>query len=302
MANIITYKNGNYDVALNLDDGTMIRWTEANELRPEFPDSMDVKITNRCDRGCPWCHERSTRTGQHANADSLEKFIVGLPQYTQLALGGGNVLDYPWLTELLHICKENNLIPSITVNQTHFMDDVNYTFLKKLVKDKLIYGIGISLVEVTPDLIYAVKQFPNAVIHIIGGIVTEEELTALANNDLKILILGYKEFGRGIDYLDGQHKEISHNLHALRARLRKMIDQKEFSNISFDNLALKQLDVRSLLTEEQWNQFYMGNDGVSTMYVDMVQEQFARCSTSYKRYPLLEDVREMLEVIHKERE
>lgn len=302
MANIVTYKNGNYDVALNLSDGTMIRWTEANELRPEFPDSMDVKITNRCDKGCPWCHERSTGIGKHANWDSLEKFIVGLPRYTQLALGGGNVLDYPWLTDLLHLCKENDLISSITINQTHFMDAVNYTFLKKLVADKLIYGIGVSLVEVTPDFIYRVKQFPNAVIHIIGGIVTEEELTVLANNDLKILILGYKEFGRGIDYLNEQHKEVSHNLHGLRARLQKMIDQKEFSNISFDNLALKQLDVRSLLTEEQWNQFYMGNDGVSTMYVDMVQEQFARCSTSYKRYPLLEDVREMLEVIHKERE
>ena len=46
----------------------------------------------------------------------------------------------------------------------------------------------------------------------------------------------------------------------------------------------------------------MGADGISTMYVDMVKEQFARCSTADIRYPLLEDVREMLEVIHKERE
>ena len=302
MANIITYRNGNYSVALNLSDGTMIRWTEANELRPEFPDSMDVKITNRCDKGCPWCHERSNKDGQHANWDSLEKFIVGLPQYTQLALGGGNVLDYPWLIDLLQLCKKNDLVPSITINQTHFMDEMNYIFLKKLAADRLIYGIGVSLEKVTLDFINRVKEFPNAVIHVIGGIVTEEELAALANNNLKILILGYKEFGRGVDYLNKQHKKISRNLHGLRILLKKMIDNQDFSIISFDNLALKQLDVRSFLTEEQWNQFYMGDDGVSTMYVDMVQEQFARCSTSYKRYPLLEDVREMLEVIHKERE
>lgn len=302
MANIITYKNGNYDVALNLNDGTMIRWTEANELRPEFPDSMDVKITNRCDKGCPWCHERSTKTGQHANFGSLEKFIVGLPQYTQLALGGGNVLEYPWLTDLLLLCKESNLVPSITINQTHFMDELNYRYLKNLVADKLIYGIGISLVKATPEFIDRVKEFRNAVIHVIGGIVAEEELAALAQNNLSILILGYKEFGRGTDYLGEHHKSISHNLHGLRIHLKEMIDRKDFANISFDNLALKQLDVRSLLTETQWNRFYMGSDGISTMYVDMVQEQFARCSTSYKRYPLLEDVREMLEVIHKERE
>ena len=302
MANIVTYKNGNYNVILDLNDGTMIRYTEADQLRPEFPDSMDVKITNRCDRGCPWCHEKSTKDGCHANWDSLEKFIVGLPKHTQLALGGGNVLAYPWLTDLLLLCKDSELVPSITINQVHFMDRDNQKYLRQLINEKLLYGLGVSLEKATTAFIEQIETFPTAVIHVIAGVVSMRELEMLANRNLKILILGYKEFGRGVDYLDQCHNAVSKNLHALRIDLKKMIAQNWFSNISFDNLALKQLVVRGLLTDKEWNEFYMGADGVSTMYVDMVKEQFARCSTAYKRYPLLEDIREMLAVIHRERE
>lgn len=302
MANIVTYKNGNYNVILDLNDGTMIRYTEADQLRPEFPDSMDVKITNRCDRGCLWCHEKSTKDGCHANWDSLEKFIVGLPKHTQLALGGGNVLAYPWLTDLLLLCKDSELVPSITINQVHFMDKDNQRYLRQLINEKLLYGLGISLEKATTSFIEQIETFPNAVIHVIAGVVSMKELEMLANRNLKILILGYKEFGRGIDYLDQCHSAVSKSLHALRIDLKKMIAQNWFSNISFDNLALKQLAVRGLLTDKEWNEFYMGADGISTMYVDMVKEQFACCSTAYKRYPLLEDIREMLAVIHRERE
>ena len=302
MANIVTYKNGNYNVILDLNDGTMIRYTEADQLRPEFPDSMDVKITNRCDRGCLWCHEKSTKDGCHANWDSLEKFIVGLPKHTQLALGGGNVLAYPWLTDLLLLCKDSELVPSITINQVHFMDKDNQRYLRQLINEKLLYGLGVSLEKATTSFIEQIETFPNAVIHVIAGVVSMKELEMLANRNLKILILGYKEFGRGIDYLDQCHNTVSKNLHALRIDLKKMIAQNWFSNISFDNLALEQLAVRGLLTDKEWNEFYMGADGVSTMYVDMVKEQFTRCSTAYKRYPLLEDIREMLAVIHRERE
>lgn len=302
MADIVTYKNGNYTVILDRNDGTMIRYTKDNELRPEFPDSMDVKITNRCDRGCLWCHEKSSLNGADANWSSLEKFIVGLPKYTQLALGGGNVLEYFWLSDLLLLCKEQELIPSITVNQAHFMNKAEQLFLKSASREKLLYGLGVSLNKATSDFIEAIEEFPNAVIHVIAGLVTVEELEKLANRNLKILILGYKEFGRGTNYFTENSKDIVSNLYSLMDNLPRMIKQKWFTNISFDNLALEQLHVRQILSEEKWNEFYMGADGVSTMYVDMVNEQFARSSTSDTRYPLLEDVREMLDVIHKERE
>lgn len=48
------YQNGNYTVTL-LDDGTKIRENDLDELIPAFAENCDVKITDRCDGGCPFC-------------------------------------------------------------------------------------------------------------------------------------------------------------------------------------------------------------------------------------------------------
>lgn len=34
------------------------------------------------------------------------------------------------------------------------------------------------------------------------------------------------------------------------------------------------------MTDEEWNEFYMGDDGTMTYYIDMVERKFARSSTA----------------------
>ena len=55
--------------------------------------------------------------------------------------------------------------------------------------------------------------------------------------------------------------------------------RKGFS-LSFDNLALEQGLVQRQVTEEVWEQHYMGEDGQFSMYVDAVRQQWARTSTA----------------------
>lgn len=301
ITNMISYINGNYQVWLNLDDGTMVRYTPDDELKPQFPDSMDIKITNCCEgingKVCAWCHEKSTPKGQHGDIMS-ESFINKLHPYTQLALGGGNVLLHPDFEDFLFKCQDLRLVPSITVHQEHLMIHKNY--VKALCKHKLIYGLGVSLTKPDGYFINCLKDFPTAVIHVIAGVNTVEQLRQMAGWNFKILILGYKNFGRGIDYGSKNQDAIAANIKELNEILPQMIKEKWFDNISFDNLALEQLDVKSLLSPEQWERFYMGKDGTSTMYVDMVNKEFAESSTSSKRYPLLDNIEDMLEVIHRE--
>ena len=297
-SNIVKYKNGNYTIMLNLNDGTMIRFTKDDEMRPKFPDSMDIKITNRCYKGCPYCHEKSTKDGLHGNLLS-KSFIDSLHPYTQLAIGGGDIMTHPDLEEFLCKCRKLKLVPSITVNQTHFMQ--NLPFIQELSEKKLIYGIGVSLNHASEQFINAAKSNPNIVVHVINGIVTEKELESLAHHNLKILILGYKNFGRGTDYLTHASESIKANQAYIQNTLPQMVEEKWFQNISFDNLALQQIDVKSLMTPEEWNNFYMGEDGRSTMYVDMVKQEFAASSTSTKRYPLKNNIEDMLKIIHQEK-
>lgn len=294
MNKIGSYKNGNYTVTI-FDDGTKIRFNKEDTLIPDTVESMDIKITNYCDKGCLMCHERSSIDGIHGDILS-NSFIDRLHPYTELAIGGGNPLSHPDLIPFLEKCKTLNLIPSMTVNQTHFMN--NLDLIHTLVNNKLIYGLGISYIDATKEFIDNVKLFDNAVIHIINGLVSLDDFVALSNNNLKILILGYKEFGRGIDLYSHNKSAIEHLKQETFNNLKMMIDNNWFKVISFDNLAIKQLDPKRLMSEKDWNSFYMGDDGKYTMYVDMVNRKFAKNSCSTERFDLLDTIEDMFKVVN----
>jgi len=291
-------KNGNYWKVL-FDDGTLIKYNKEDKLIPEYPDSMDIKITNKCDRGCKFCHENSVSNGEHGDIMNA-KFIETLLPYTELAIGGGNPLEHPDLEAFLEKCKSLRLIPNMTVNQMHFMRD--YDRIMKLIQNKLIYGLGVSLTN--PDqegFIENVQTIQNAVIHVINGVHSVETLKKLYNKNLKLLILGYKEFRRGKDAYDYwmYKEEIDNNKKELYDSLEELT--KHFAVVSFDNLALKQLEPKRLLTDEEWNQSYMGEDGQMTMFIDLVKNTYSTSSTTpeEERKPLLEDIKPMFDDIRK---
>ena len=63
------YQNGNYKVML-LEDGTKIRYNDLDNLTPDFAESMDVKLTDKCSVGCSfWCkilnHRRKRNCQSH---------------------------------------------------------------------------------------------------------------------------------------------------------------------------------------------------------------------------------------------
>lgn len=83
------YLNGNVTVTL-FDNGTKIQeWDDNEGAHPDYPNSMDIKITDYCDAGCKWCHEKSTINGKHADLEYLLEIIQDLPKGTELAIGGG---------------------------------------------------------------------------------------------------------------------------------------------------------------------------------------------------------------------
>jgi MoaA/NifB/PqqE/SkfB family radical SAM enzyme len=286
------YQNGNYQVEI-YDDGTKIRETEDDKFVPSFPECMDVKITDYCDMGCPFCHENSTKNGLHGDILNA-KFIDTLMPYTEIAIGGGNPLSHPDLLEFLMALKNKNIIANITVNQKHFLESIDV--LKEWSDESLIYGLGISLTNPTEQFVDLAKNFPNAVTHIINGIITTENLQKMYDKNLKLLILGYKEFRRGKDYYS---EEVENNKNNMYNMLPNILNK--FQVVSFDNLAIKQLNARRLLSEKKWNEFYMGDDGQYTMYIDLVKNKFARSSVSTNRYDLIDNIVDMFDVVRNEK-
>lgn len=287
------YKNGNAIVTI-YNNGTRICETEDDEFKFDFPMNMDIKITNYCTKGCPFCHENSNPKGKHApleNFDFIDSWSVGV----EAALGGGMVTTHPQLVEILNRFKRNGIIANTTLHQDELID--NFDMIQKYQLLGLIHGIGVSLHSPTPELAECVNKLDNVVFHVINGIVTEEHFNWIRDNikKPKVLILGYKHFRRGNDYYDIVGKAIEEKQSWLYNKLPELLG--EVSVVSFDNLALEQLDVKRMLTQDEWDLFYQGNEGSSNMYIDAVEGKFAQNSTSTVRYDLTKDVKEMFEVI-----
>lgn len=290
---LFKYKNGNYTVTI-LKDGSKIRITNDDEFKPEFPESIDVNISNKCDGGCNFCYLNANPNGEHGDILNA-KWVDSLHTGMELALNG-NDMSHPDLIPFLEKLKDKGVIANLTVNQRHF--EKYFNTLKDLSDKKLIYGLGVSLVNPTDDFIWSVKQIPNTVIHTINGILTKEQVEKLSDNDLKILILGYKRLERGINYLQVYGDRVAENQAWLHDNLKDMVNH--FNVVSFDNLALEQLNVRRLLTDAEWDQFFMGEDANFTYYLDAVDGTFSRSSlTSREDRYLIGDktVDEMFKIV-----
>ena len=68
---------------------------------PNWPLSIDLKITEYCSHHCPWCHEESGILGKHGDISEILFHLKGLPEITEVAIGGGNPLEHPELQKLV---------------------------------------------------------------------------------------------------------------------------------------------------------------------------------------------------------
>ena len=273
MKRLGSYVNGNYTVHI-FDDGTKIRINNLDNLTPAFPESIDMKICNRCDMGCPMCHEQSVPDG--ALADLNHPILDTLRPFTELALGGGNPLEHPDLPDFLARMKEKQVICNMTVHLNHFLSNAGKLY--EWCSNGLLHGVGISVNSAVPvSVVQAIKQFPNAVVHVIAGYAPLAVYKSMYDQDIKLLILGYKDFGRGFVY-GKAHPDITFDISDTAFALPAIV--KHFPVVSFDNLAIRQLNVKKIVPKEKWDTCYMGNDGQFTMYIDLVQNQYAVSSTS----------------------
>jgi len=290
----LTYTNGNYCIKINTENGTKIRETEDDFFESEFPENIDIKISDRCDMGCQFCHENSTSNG---NVSDLNlPFLDTLRAGTELAIGGGNIFENKDLSPFLHKCKSLGLIPNITVVQKHFIK--HYEEIQSFIDKKLVYGVGVSYTGNAKELEGLLTD--NCVIHLINGVHLYKDIKQLEGIAKKVLILGYKDLRRGTSYKNKNAYNILRNQKVLGNAIP--ILRSIFDVVSFDNLALEQLDIKNMVTEDEWKNFYMGDDGDFTMYIDAVKKEYALSSTSLERFPLENDIVDMFRNIKNTKE
>jgi len=270
-----SYANGSYFVEL-FADGTKARYStpEPNAFVPK-PEQMDLKITNWCDAGCGWCHEKSTTAGLHADLDKTAALLESLNPGTEIAIGGGDPLSHPDFVPFVRLLRSKGLVPAVTINGRHFARSKDT--LLQLVADKDLFGIGLSIYNKLEDW-----DYPHLIHHAIAGI-TDPHLLMDSPQPLNVLVLGYKSFGRGAAIMNLQPSFVNNNI-AAWYRLLPLLAQKH--SLSFDNLAIEQLAPRRLfLNQADYAHRYMGPEGLFSMYVDAVTQTYALCSYDDNKIP-----------------
>ena len=285
-ATLAKYHNGNYDVAI-FKDGTKIRYNNLDNLTPSFAESIDCTITTKCDGGCPYCYMGCSENGKHA--DLNQPFFDTLHKGQELALNG-NDLTHPDLVKFLARMRNNGVICNMTFNQKHFMKHA--IDIKQLEMLGLIHGVGVSLTDSTDLNLYVnLEMFDNVVVHTIDGLLTKDDIKNMSDKNIKLLILGYKILGRGADYYHTHKRDIQNNIAYIRDNIKEI--NQHFNVISFDNLALEHLNIKSHMPNKEWERLYMGDEGEYTFFIDAVNKKFAVSSLAEKQYDLMDDVDDM---------
>ncbi len=285
----LRYRNGDYDVAL-YPDGTKVRENSLDSLSPDFPESMDVKLTNFCDNtdtGCmAHCHERSNPSGAHGDLALGLEFLSTWQAGCECAFGGGSTLSHPDIVPFLRSVKDIGLVSNATVSAFHTQRQMD--LLLSLIGDGLVHGVGCSFASGTDPAALAplAGATCNLVFHLIAGVNTVGDLRVLVDSfdRPKVLVLGYKRHGNGVGYYGRNGAEVDANIAGWRIGLHAFFGS-DFT-LSFDNLAIEQLSVRRFFTDADWAEFYQGDDGFASMYCDLVARQCAVSSRAGQRVPL----------------
>lgn len=325
-----SYKNGG-EVLLIGFDGTKLR-VHKNDTPPEYPESIDLKLTDQCLNECAFCYENSTPDGIHGEIP--EKLFEQIPPFTEVAVGGGNPLLHPeffylhdkfkahfnatlhandflsyvydkaYLKELLRfdaigvsVCDKEQaeniaeyLIELCKKTDDYYAagDKIDNRYLEPWDRNGLYFGIYCTINGPYSEYVKS-DEHSDLVIHVINYVVNEDILKPLYDKGLKLLILGYKTKGRGIDFI--KDPALAENYKWLYDNIEEVA--RHFDAVAFDTLALEQLEIRRLVSEEDWRHLYMGDDGLHSMYIDLVRGEYGISSTDERRWKLTDDLKQM---------
>ena len=139
----------------------------------------------------------------------------------------------------------------------------------------LVYGVGVSGDDLFIEDIIEGWADTKIVLHRIVGV--DKIIHSLPHS--RVLVLGYKRRGRGTTF---DQENIDRRIAEWRFWAPHLLSlvRHDDAVVSFDNLALEQLGIQELVSEDVWAESYMGDDGQFTMFVDAVEDTFAASSTA----------------------
>jgi hypothetical protein len=135
---------GRYWTLFNRTTGAKVRFSleleDAGSVTPEkafAPELVDVKITNFCEKGCPFCYQQSNSRSSRDLPTGWSHLLSTLQSMKvfEVALGGGEITKMPSFHSILRDVRWHRMIPNFSTASLDWLRD-------REVKEKVLDVVG----------------------------------------------------------------------------------------------------------------------------------------------------------------
>lgn len=272
---------GEYWTLFNRQNGTKIRCSfnpnTQLPIKAFAPELVDLKITDFCQYGCQFCYQDSTPTGKHASYSVIKKIVNVLAELDvfEIALGGGEPTDHPQFLDILKYIHQAKINANFTTK--------NFSWLRSSGRRKEIfeYATSIAFSVDKPNQIDTIARNIEKIgidsqritIQIVMGLhsaqMLNQLLTKANQHDFNLMLLGYKQTGRGPEVIPTDYTSDEFIQTATAGIYRLGIDTKLAQDWS-PYLFLKKIPTL----------FYHTEEGKFSCYIDAVASTMGASSYS----------------------
>lgn len=205
-------RDGEAIVGYSAYHGTKFRASPEPYEKSTTPELVDVKITDFCGYGCKFCYQGSTTEGVHAPLERIEAIFDELAAMGtfEIAIGGGEPAHHPDFAKILRAGMERGL----SVNFTAYgLDWAKNEDVIAALRESEGTGIGISVhnarditkVErakqaLRDNQVFRTDLIAQTVVGATPPATIQKLVDTCGEAQIPLLLLGYKETGRGADF------------------------------------------------------------------------------------------------------
>jgi len=127
-----TLASEKYNFIFWKSDGFFLRWgatvAEDPKMSPFGPEIADIEVSTACSgiqgTPCKFCYKSNKPVGENMSLETFKKVFAALPPtVTQIAFGIGDIDANPDLWGIFSHCRENNVVPNVTINGARMTND-----------------------------------------------------------------------------------------------------------------------------------------------------------------------------------
>jgi len=205
------WKNTGTKVRLNFKKYSPKMKTPERAFSPEL---VDLKITDKCIKNCPFCYQGSTPTGGHAKMSYVIHIANTLSELKvfEIAIGGGEPTLHPEFINILEYLNQSGIIANFSTGSIGWIKNVKMCL--KILNLIGSCGYSVSTADDIKSLVSIIKYYgldrnKFKVQYVMGSSNREtfgQIIETAKRFRIDLVLLGYKNSGRGKTFKPEDYK------------------------------------------------------------------------------------------------